>query len=105
MGESFGPLDSVLFTLVIVATAGAGLFQGWFEGFAQQDAEHKSGLALPRGKGPILDFLYMIILSCSVPFVLGNCDTVLPQKLRNFSQVVLPSQICCIMLACIFHKQ
>ena len=67
--SSFGVLDIILFILVLVATAGAGTFQGWLEAFAQQDSNR--GLALPRGKGPILDFLYMVILTASLPFILG----------------------------------
>ena len=70
---SFGALDVILFILVLVATAGAGLFQGWFEALAQQDSGQRvRGLALPRGKSPILDFLCIVILTSSVPFVLGK---------------------------------
>ena len=68
--SSFGTLDAILFVLVIVVTASAGVFQGWLEGRAPEVAG--GGLAMPRGTGPIVDFLYMITLTCSVPFILGK---------------------------------
>ena len=69
---SFGPLGITLFTLVLVATAGAGIFQGWFEAFSSQHGQNTGGLALPRNKGPIFDFLAMVIFTCSVPIVVGK---------------------------------
>ena len=71
----FGAPDAILFALVIVATAGAGLFQGWFEAYTQ-DEPHRLGLALPKGKGPFWDFLYLLVLTCSVPLILGNKATI-----------------------------
>ena len=67
----YSTVDVVLFALVIVVTVAAGGFQGWLQALAPE-APGGSGLALPRGKGPILDFLHMMTLTCSVPFVLGS---------------------------------
>ena len=70
MMENFplGALDTVLFTLVILTTAGAGIFQGWLEssGLTQE------GLALPRGQGALLDVLYRITITTSLPLLLGK---------------------------------
>ena len=69
--SNFGTPDTILFALVIVSTAGAGFFQGWFEAYTQ-DEPQRQGLALPKGKGPFWDFLYLLVLTCSVPLILGN---------------------------------
>ena len=69
---SFGALDATLFTLVLVTTAGAGAFQGWLEAVPRQHQEKVGlGLAMPRGRGPINNFLYLATLTCSAPFILG----------------------------------
>ena len=69
--DNFGAPDTILFALVIVSTAGAGVFQGWFEAYTQ-DEPQRHGLALPKGKGPFGDFLYLLVLTCSVPLILGT---------------------------------
>lgn len=66
---TLGSVDTVLFCLVVIGAVGSGAFQGW----AEQEHKGGSGLAIPRGRGPIFDFLYMMILTCSVPFALGKC--------------------------------
>ena len=68
---NFGTADAILFALVIISTAGAGIFQGWFEAYSQ-DEPYRLGLALPKGKGPLWDFLYLLVLTCSVPLILGT---------------------------------
>ena len=75
----FGAPDAILFALVIVSTAGAGLFQGWFEAYTQ-DEPHRLGLALPKGKGPFWDFLYLLVLTCSVPLILGKLQSLDPNE-------------------------
>jgi len=70
MTENFplGTLDSVLFTLVILSTAGAGIFQGWVE---SSNNLSPGGLALPKGRGAFVDVLYRITITTSVPLILG----------------------------------
>ena len=71
MTENFplGTLDSVLFTLVILSTAGAGIFQGWVE---SSNNFSPGGLALPKGRGAFVDVLYRITITTSVPLILGK---------------------------------
>ena len=66
---SLGTLDSVLFTLVILSTAGAGIFQGWVE---SSNNLSPGGLALPKGRGAFVDVLYRITITTSVPLILGK---------------------------------
>lgn len=65
-----GVLDTVLFIFVTLAAVGAGSFQGLVEALWQH--EDKAGLAIAQARGPLFDFLYMMILTCSLPFVLGK---------------------------------
>ena len=71
MTENFplGTLDSVLFTLVILSTAGAGIFQGWVE---SSNNLSPGGLALPKGRGAFVDVLYRITITTCLPLILGK---------------------------------
>ena len=73
MTENFplGTLDSVLFTLVILSTAGAGIFQGWIE---SSNNLSPGGLALPKGRGAFVDVLYRITITTSLPLILGKTN-------------------------------
>ena len=111
---AFGTLDSALFVLVIVAAFVAGSFQGWFEGIPQH--EDKRGLAITRGRGPIFDFFYLMVLTGSAPFVFGKqfstgqteqCQTEIGRHISKqipsrscrrqtfFILLFLDGQICC----------
>ena len=67
---SLGTLDTVLFTLVILTTAGAGTFQGWLE--SSSSVTTQDGLALPKGRGPFVDVLYRVTVTTSLPLLLGK---------------------------------